>query len=42
MAIRHIGADEAFDLLRRTSQDENVKLHEVARRVAELGDLAAP
>jgi AmiR/NasT family two-component response regulator len=28
-------ADEAFDLLRRASQRENVKLREIARRIVE-------
>ena len=31
MNRRGITADEAFDLLRRTSQDLNVKLSELAR-----------
>ena len=35
---RHrITSDEAFEMLRRTSQDHNVKLREVARRVIETG-----
>ena len=35
---RHrIVSEEAFDLLRRTSQDNNVKLREVAQRVIESG-----
>jgi AmiR/NasT family two-component response regulator len=36
MARRGISADEAFDLLRRTSQDVNVKLREVAETVTSL------
>ncbi|MEV0074489.1 ANTAR domain-containing protein [Amycolatopsis sp. NPDC050768] len=35
MSRRGITADEAFDLLRRTSQDVNVKLAELARTLAE-------
>ncbi len=42
MARRGISADEAFDVLRRTSQDVNVKLRDVAETVTtrrrELGD----
>ena len=37
MATEHCTADEAFALLARTSQRENVKLREVARRVLEDG-----
>jgi hypothetical protein len=35
MAFHHIGDDEAFAMLRRTSQELNVKLVEVARRVVD-------
>ncbi|SEF37437.1 GAF domain-containing protein [Amycolatopsis pretoriensis] len=35
MARRGVSADEAFDVLRRTSQDLNVKLAELARTLAE-------
>jgi GAF domain-containing protein len=35
MARQGLGAEEAFDVLRRTSQDLNVKLVELARTVAE-------
>jgi hypothetical protein len=35
MARRGVSADEAFDVLRRTSQDLNVKLSELARTLAE-------
>lgn len=35
MQRRGISADEAFDLLRRTSQDLNVKLAEIARTIAD-------
>lgn len=35
MARRGLDADQAFDLLRRTSQDINVKLARLARTVAE-------
>jgi AmiR/NasT family two-component response regulator len=34
MNRRGIDADEAFDLLRRTSQDLNIKLAELARTLA--------
>ncbi|WP_155981257.1 ANTAR domain-containing protein [Nocardia sp. BMG111209] len=34
MARQHISADEAFDLLRRTSQDLNMKLADLARTLA--------
>ena len=32
--------DDAFDLLRRTSQQLNIKLREVARGLAESGEFA--
>ncbi|QRP48242.1 GAF and ANTAR domain-containing protein [Amycolatopsis sp. FDAARGOS 1241] len=35
MARRGVSADEAFDLLRRTSQDLNIKLAELARTLAD-------
>jgi AmiR/NasT family two-component response regulator len=35
MHRRGIDADEAFDLLRRTSQDLNIKLGELARTITE-------
>ena len=31
----HLGPDEAFDLLRRASQRENVKLREIAQRIVD-------
>lgn len=31
----HVGPDEAFELLRKASQRENVKLREIARRIVE-------
>lgn len=34
MAQQHVSADEAFDMLRRVSQRLNIKLREVAERVA--------
>jgi len=34
MARQHIGADEAFDMLRRGSQRLNVKLRDLAAQVA--------
>jgi transcriptional regulator with GAF, ATPase, and Fis domain len=42
MATRHIDADAAFDLLRATSQDLNVKLHMIAERVVFTGTLPEP
>ena len=39
MATRHIDADAAFDLLRTTSQDRNVKLRAVADHVVFAGTL---
>jgi AmiR/NasT family two-component response regulator len=39
MAREHVTADEAFDILRTTSQHLNVKLRELAARVAETGEL---
>lgn len=34
MAQQHVTADEAFDILRRASQSMNIKLRELAERVA--------
>lgn len=48
MALHHVSDEQAFDLLRRASQDMNIKLAEVARRVVHLhtmpdgGQLQAP
>lgn len=39
MAERHVTAEQAFDILRTTSQRLNVKLREIAQRVAETGAL---
>ena len=39
MERQHIPAGDAFDLLRRTSQRLNVRLQELAARVAETGEL---
>ncbi len=39
MGSRHLTEDEAFDVLRRYSQESNVKLREVARLVCEQGSL---
>jgi GAF domain-containing protein len=33
----HLSADEAFDLLRKASQRENVKLREIAQRIVDRG-----
>lgn len=41
MHARRVTDDEAFDLLRRASQDRNVKLREVAAEVARTGTLDA-
>lgn len=37
MGIRHLTEEQAFEVLRRYSQENNVKLREVARRVCERG-----
>ena len=39
MERRHIPAGQAFDILRRTSQRLNVRLQEVAARLAETGEI---
>ncbi|MFD7939343.1 GAF and ANTAR domain-containing protein [Streptomyces sp. NPDC059755] len=39
MGSRHLTEDEAFDVLRRYSQESNIKLREVARLVCEQGSL---
>ena len=39
MALRKVTRDEAFDFLRRASQDQNRKLHEVALDVVSTGEL---
>ncbi|MEU6405762.1 GAF and ANTAR domain-containing protein [Streptomyces sp. NPDC046985] len=39
MAGHHLTEDQAFSVLRRFSQENNVKLREVARQVCEQGDL---
>jgi hypothetical protein len=39
MERRHVPAGEAFDILRRTSQRLNVRLHELAAQLAETGEL---
>jgi len=39
MAREHVTAEEAFEILRTTSQHLNVKLRELAARVAETGEL---
>ncbi len=38
MERERINSDEAFDILRRSSQLQNVKLREVARRLIETGE----
>ncbi|MFE5084145.1 GAF and ANTAR domain-containing protein [Streptomyces mirabilis] len=40
MGSRHLTEEEAFDMLRRYSQDNNIKLREVARRVCTEGGLS--
>lgn len=37
MGARHLTEHEAFDVLRRYSQENNIKLREVARRICEQG-----
>ncbi|MEU4037927.1 GAF and ANTAR domain-containing protein [Streptomyces collinus] len=39
MGSRHLTEEQAFDVLRRYSQEHNVKLREVARQVCEQGSL---
>jgi transcriptional regulator with GAF, ATPase, and Fis domain len=39
MGSRHLTEEEAFDVLRRYSQESNIKLREIARRVCEQGSL---
>ncbi|GGX81109.1 GAF and ANTAR domain-containing protein [Streptomyces fructofermentans] len=39
MGRHHITEDQAFDVLRRYSQENNIKLREVARQVCEQGSL---
>lgn len=39
MAMRKVTRDEAFDFLRRASQDQNRKLREVALDVVSTGEL---
>jgi GAF domain-containing protein len=39
MAQRRVTVDQAFDLLKAASQKDNVKLHEIARRVVETGEV---
>ncbi|WP_435221862.1 GAF and ANTAR domain-containing protein [Streptomyces sp. Tue6028] len=40
MSRHHLTEEQAFDVLRRYSQENNVKLREVARQVCELGGLS--
>jgi GAF domain-containing protein len=42
MERQKITADQAFDILRRASQDLNIKLRDVAERLAETGELPGP
>jgi hypothetical protein len=39
MERRHLTAGEAFDVLRRSSQRLNIRVHELAAQLAESGDL---
>ncbi|GAA3100997.1 ANTAR domain-containing protein [Streptomyces echinatus] len=39
MSERRLTEHQAFDVLRRHSQDNNIKLRDVARRVCERGSL---
>jgi hypothetical protein len=41
MERQRVPAGEAFDILRRTSQRMNLRLHEVAARLSETGELPA-
>ncbi|NUQ97749.1 MAG: GAF and ANTAR domain-containing protein [Streptomyces sp.] len=40
MGAHHLTEEQAFDTLRRFSQENNIKLHEVARRVCEQGTVS--
>lgn len=40
MGAHHLTEEQAFDVLRRYSQENNIKLRDVARRVCEKGSLA--
>ncbi|KOG33475.1 GAF and ANTAR domain-containing protein [Streptomyces resistomycificus] len=40
MGSHHLSEKEAFDVLRRFAQENNIKLREVARRVCERGSLS--
>ncbi|MER6029937.1 GAF and ANTAR domain-containing protein [Streptomyces sp. NPDC001851] len=40
MGSHHLTEEQAFDVLRRYSQENNIKLREVARRVCERGSLS--
>ncbi|MGW2328361.1 GAF and ANTAR domain-containing protein [Streptomyces sp. NPDC001700] len=39
MERRKIGEDEAFGVLRRVSQERNIKLRDIARQISERGDI---
>ncbi|MFI6563928.1 GAF and ANTAR domain-containing protein [Streptomyces sp. NPDC050534] len=39
MGARHVTEEQAFDVLRHYSQEQNVKLREVARRICEQGSV---
>ncbi|MFF0204479.1 GAF and ANTAR domain-containing protein [Streptomyces sp. NPDC005017] len=39
MGARHLTEDQAFDVLRRYSQEQNTKLREVARQICERGGI---
>lgn len=39
MGARHLTEEQAFDVLRRYSQENNIKLREVARRICERGSM---
>ncbi|MFD6497188.1 ANTAR domain-containing protein, partial [Streptomyces sp. NPDC060188] len=40
MGTHHVTEEQAFNVLRRYSQDNNLKLREVARQVCEKGELS--
>lgn len=39
MGARHLTEDQAFDVLRRYSQENNIELRKVARLICERGTL---
>ncbi|MFE9009369.1 ANTAR domain-containing protein [Streptomyces sp. NPDC007875] len=37
--MERLSEDEAFSLLRRVSQERNIKLRDIARQICERGDI---